>query len=61
IETTVNYPIPAYRQNAYLQNIYLANTEEACASVLSIPVYPEITEQQINYICNTILKFFSSE
>lgn len=61
IETTVNYPIPAYRQNAYLQNIYLANTEEACASVLSIPVYPEITEQQINYICNTILKFFTSE
>ena len=61
IASTVNYPIPAYRQSAYLQNIYLANTENACASALSIPIYPEITEPQLDYICNTILKFFDSE
>lgn len=58
ISSIINYPLPVYRQKAYLQNIQLPNAEILCASSLSIPVYPEISEAQLSYICDTIEEFF---
>jgi UDP-2-acetamido-2-deoxy-ribo-hexuluronate aminotransferase len=57
IDTVVNYPMVAYQQKAYLQNIQLPNSEALCASSLSIPVYPEISESQLSYICDCIEDF----
>lgn len=57
VDTVINYPMAAYQQKAYLQNIHLPNTEALCTASLSIPVYPEITETQLSYICDCIEEF----
>lgn len=59
ISTIINYPIPAHQQKAFLQNnINLPNTDYLCQSALSLPIYPEISEQQLLYICDSIKEFF---
>lgn len=58
ISSIINYPLPIYRQKAYTQNVFLPNTEKLCASVLSIPVYAELKETQLSYICANIIEFF---
>jgi dTDP-4-amino-4,6-dideoxygalactose transaminase len=61
ISTAVYYPLPCYKQKAYLQkNLYLPNAEILSASVLSLPVYPEISEEQLLYICISIKEFFDT-
>lgn len=60
IESTVYYPLPAYKQNAYKQTIYLPNTERLCNSVLSLPVHPFLSETSISYICECVLTFFKN-
>lgn len=60
ISTIINYPIPAHQQKAFLQkNIALPNGEYLCQSSLSLPIYPEISEQQLLYICDSIKEFFT--
>lgn len=61
IETIINYPLPCHRQKAYLQeNVQFPNAEWLCECALSLPVYPEISEEQLLYICNSIKEFFST-
>ena len=61
IATAIYYPMPCYKQKAYLQeNLDLPNSENLCSSVLSLPIYPEISEIQLLYICDSIKEFFSS-
>ena len=46
----IHYPIPLHRQPAFLQlgygDVTLPHTERAANEVLSLPIYPEITEAQ---------------
>jgi dTDP-4-amino-4,6-dideoxygalactose transaminase len=59
IDTIINYPLPAHQQKAFLQeNIHLPNAEMLCQSALSLPVYAEISEEQLLYICDSIKEFF---
>lgn len=61
IQTAIHYPIPAYKQQAFLnKKLCLPNTEFLCSSVLSIPIFPELTDEQITYICACITSFFST-
>lgn len=61
ISTTIYYPLPVYRQKAYFNDkIHLPNTEYLCASALSLPIYPEISEAQLLYICTAIKDFFQN-
>jgi UDP-2-acetamido-2-deoxy-ribo-hexuluronate aminotransferase len=34
-------------------------TEQACREVLALPVYPELTDEQIRHVAGTIRKFLS--
>jgi len=62
ISTIINYPMPCYKQKAFLNNdLHLPNAEYLCASSLSLPIYPEISEAQLLYICNTIKDFFTAD
>ncbi len=58
----VHYPIPLHRQSAYLKegygDIQLPVTEQVAAEVLSLPIYPELTNEQIEYVVDTIEEFF---
>lgn len=62
ITSVIHYPIASYLQNAYLdKTIHLKNTEDLCEQVLSIPIYPEITHEQLSYICDAIKLFFADQ
>lgn len=58
----IHYPVPLHRQPAYLTNGYtdvkLPETERAASEVLSLPMYPELVDEQIHYIARTIMEFF---
>ena len=64
IPTMVYYPVPMHLQNAYRQYGYkegdLPVSEELCHSVLSIPMHTELTNDQMDYICDTIHEFFKT-
>ena len=53
VQTAVHYPKPVHLQDAYQQLGYregsLPHTERACARVLSMPLFPEMTDEQVEY------------
>jgi dTDP-4-amino-4,6-dideoxygalactose transaminase len=64
IGTLVHYPVPVHMQPAYIGKYRTAgtlkNTERAAAEILSLPLYPEMTEEQINTVIKTILSFIEN-
>lgn len=62
IETGIHYPVPTHKQvsmKPYMQNgLHLPMTEKISSRILSLPIYPGITNEQLNYICNSISEFF---
>ena len=63
IETGIHYPIPLHLQPALRQLGYKRGdfpvSERAAKEVLSLPMYPELTSQNIRYICASISAFFT--
>lgn len=59
IGTMIHYPVPIHLQESYQefskQSRYLSVTERIVNEIVSLPLYPEITEQEIEYIINTVL------
>jgi dTDP-4-amino-4,6-dideoxygalactose transaminase len=58
VETGVHYPIPIHRQSACRDLGYaqgdLPTTEAAADQILSLPMYPELSEQQLTYVADTL-------
>ena len=55
IGTTVHYPVPVHLQPAYEKiAVSLPNTEIAAREVLSLPMYPELTESQLQFVIDSI-------
>ncbi len=54
----VHYPIPLHRQPAYAAigyaNVSLPETERAAAEVLSLPMYPELTDGQLQAVAHAV-------
>ena len=63
IETGIHYPVPIHLQPAYAHLGYKKGdfpvTELAAKTILSLPMFPELTDTEINYIAATIRKFYS--
>ena len=63
IETVINYPValpflPAYNKYNYSTSdfpISFSNQDK----ILSLPIFPEITENQINYVIDKVKNFFN--
>jgi len=59
----IHYPIPLHLQPAYkhlgLKKGVYPVSEKLAGEILSIPVYPELTDEQLNYIVDTIKQFFN--
>jgi dTDP-4-amino-4,6-dideoxygalactose transaminase len=53
VQTAVHYPIPVHLQEAMAHLGFkegsLPHTERACQRVLSMPLFPEMTEEQVRY------------
>lgn len=58
IECGVHYPVPIHLQQAYAsrkEGIGSFPVAEACAKeLISLPMYPELTEEQVRYVCSEI-------
>jgi dTDP-4-amino-4,6-dideoxygalactose transaminase len=54
----IHYPIPLHRQPAYAAigygSLSLPETERAAAEVLSLPMYPELTEDQLQAVARAV-------
>ena len=61
IGTQIHYPVPCHLQKAYeylgLKEKALPVTEECARTVLSLPNYPELENEQIDYICKVLNEF----
>lgn len=62
IGTAVYYPVPLHLQNCFRHLGYtrgrLPEAERAAAEVISLPIYPELTPEQIGYVVDTIRGFY---
>ena len=58
IQTVVHYPVPIHRQKAYADLGYSAGTfpaaETAARQILSLPMFPEITRDQVELVAGTL-------
>lgn len=57
IATDVHYPIPDYRQPVFgnrFSDMYLPNTEILAHEVLTLPCYPEMTNEDVNRVINAV-------
>jgi len=62
IATGVHYPIPIHLQQAWLAVGYsggsLPVTESSSQEILSLPMYPELTVDQVHYISQSVKDYF---
>ncbi|MFH0734092.1 MAG: DegT/DnrJ/EryC1/StrS family aminotransferase [bacterium] len=56
IQTLIHYPIPPHKQNAYKEwnNLFLPITETIHNQVLSLPISPILTDEEIKYVVEKI-------
>ena len=58
IQTGIHYPIPVHMQPAYSDLGYRAgdfpHSEKAAAEVLSLPMFPEMTEAQLQAVATAV-------
>jgi len=63
IETSIHYPralpnLPVYKHLGHQSKDFpVASAYQD--QILSLPIYPELTDEQIEYVCNTIQRFFT--
>ncbi len=65
ILTGIHYPIPLHLQPAYRNHPQAGEgrfpvTEQCAREVLSLPMYPELTDEQVVTICEAIKRFYAS-
>ena len=62
VQTLIHYPIPAHLQPAYRDLGQPAGScpeaERAAGEILSLPLYPELTEEQVERVAQAILEFY---
>jgi dTDP-4-amino-4,6-dideoxygalactose transaminase len=62
VGTLIHYPVPVHRQPAYQDRLPLGagglpHTEQASREVLSLPIYPEMTDEQAQYVGQKIVEW----
>lgn len=65
VATGLHYPVPLHLQNCFKYLGYKKGdfpvAEELSETCLSLPMYPEMTEEQIEYVCGKIVQFYSKQ
>ena len=64
IATGLHYPLPLHLQKAYAHLGYKKGdfpvAEQAAERLLSLPMFPELTHQQIDYVVESIKQFMKN-
>ncbi|HPJ94466.1 MAG TPA: DegT/DnrJ/EryC1/StrS family aminotransferase [Deltaproteobacteria bacterium] len=62
VDTGLHYPIPLHKQNAYKMKVFSHSkypiSEKVSSEILSLPMYPELSREEISYIVHLIHDFF---
>ncbi len=62
IQTAVHYPIPLHLQKAFSYFGYKPGdfpiAEQCSKEVLSLPMFPELTDEEIDYVIESVKEFF---
>lgn len=65
IDTGIHYPVPLHLQKAYAGQGYAAGdfpvTEKVAAEIVSLPMYPQLTENQQSRIVEHLRQFVSQQ
>lgn len=61
VQTLIHYPVPVHLQPAYDKKCIipepLQNTEKIALEVLSLPIYPELSFDDVDYVTDAIANF----
>jgi dTDP-4-amino-4,6-dideoxygalactose transaminase len=61
IGTGIHYPVPIHQQEAWRVSgggrFSLPVTEKITGEILSLPLYPELSEEEVKYICECVGEF----
>ncbi|WP_461257174.1 DegT/DnrJ/EryC1/StrS family aminotransferase [Treponema sp. R80B11-R83G3] len=62
IGTSVYYPIPLHLQKCFEYLGYKKGdfpiAEKLCETVLALPMFPELTEDEVSFVCDSIKEFY---
>lgn len=59
VECLVHWRTPLHKQKVLrLGHYHLPQTEAICNEVVSLPMYPELSYDQVEYVCDTIRRFY---
>jgi dTDP-4-amino-4,6-dideoxygalactose transaminase len=65
IPSMIYYPVPLHMQDAYSYLGYKEGdfpvTEKLCEEVLSLPMHPDLDQEQLDYITMNVLSFFEKQ
>jgi len=58
IETAIHYPVPVHKQPAYANydSWFLPITNQQAGTVMSIPMYPELTDSEVEFVAEHLKK-----
>jgi dTDP-4-amino-4,6-dideoxygalactose transaminase len=60
VETIISWLRPTHKQPVMQpNNIFLPETEKICREVISLPLYPELADKQVQYIVSLIKEFYA--
>lgn len=63
VGTGIHYRIPAHLQPALRSHPHrcgdMTVTEAACRELLSLPIYPELFDEQVEYVASRVLEFYA--
>jgi len=64
INTLIHYPIPSHLQEAFRYLGYKTGdfpvSEENSGKILSLPVFPQMSDEEVNYVINSIISYYES-
>ena len=60
VETIISWPKPNYSYDWYLFEVHpLPATEKICREVISLPIYPELTDEEVDFTIQAVKSFYS--
>ncbi len=63
IGTALHYPLPVHLQPAYLGRLKgssdLKVTEELYKNILTLPMFPELKDDEVNYVTSAVMEYFN--
>ncbi len=65
VSTGMHYPVPIHLQEAWYRydfsRISLPATEAAANEIVSLPIFPELTMEEVEYVCDCVKEFSESK